>query len=81
MNAALRKLAQSEPHGRLATESYLRFTNLVIPGVISAHELRERLLKSCVSIPAYEAEATIARAFAAAKGKTHEHGTEAHRTR
>ncbi|MGA7326886.1 MAG: hypothetical protein WBX25_20945 [Rhodomicrobium sp.] len=69
MSAALRKLAAG-PHPQLALRAFTRYRGLVETGLISEDRARQSLIESCVStIPFNELEATIARAFHAARKK------------
>ena len=71
MSPILRKLA-SEPHSALALNAFAKYRGLVLTGILSADEARRSLIhRVATTIPANEAEATIARAFDAAKRKSH----------
>ena len=67
MTAALRRLAH-RPHGDLALAAFLRFRNLVAPGLMNADDL-ERHLVTTSNIAAADAIAAIRRGFRAAERK------------
>jgi hypothetical protein len=58
-----------EPHRHLAVTAFLGFRNYVLTACMTEAELRSRLSSVDNSIPQAEAEATIARAFDAARRK------------
>jgi hypothetical protein len=67
----LRKLA-SEPQADLALAAFLKFRNLVTPGLMNAADLERRLVASTSNsnIAAADAHAAIRRGFAAAERKS-----------
>lgn len=66
--ACLRALTR-EPHRHLAIKAFLQFRNYVLTACMTEAELRSRLASVDGSISPAEAEATIARAFDAARKK------------